>query len=50
MAQLVSAFADLLIFMQQTVQGSDGAEIAAFVEQGGVDFGRSLVGEAGFVQ
>ena len=45
-----TAFADLLILVQQTIHGADRAVVTVFVEEGCEDFGGGLVGEAGFVQ
>ncbi len=46
MPHLVAAFADLLVVVEDPVHGSDRAVVDAFVEQGGVDFGRREIGEA----
>ena len=50
MAQLITAFPDLVMIGQDAVQGPDRAVIDALVEQGGVDFGRGEVGEARLAQ
>ena len=50
MAQLLAAFADFAVLIQQAIHGSDRTMIDAFVEQGGVDFRRRLIGKARGVQ
>jgi hypothetical protein len=50
MAKLVTPFADLAIFRQDAIHGSDRAKIDALVEQGGIDLGRGLVDEPGCSQ
>ena len=50
MAQLVAAFADFGVGVQDAVQGPDRAVVDALVEPGGVDFGRGGVGEARLTQ
>lgn len=44
-AQLIVAFPDLLIGLEDTVHRADGAEIGALIQKIRVDFGRGLVGE-----
>src|ERR1700728_22604 len=50
MAHLATAFANLVVFGQDPIQGADRADIAALVEQAGVDFRRSQIDEARLVQ
>jgi len=50
MAQLGTAFPDLMVFVKQTIHGSDGAVVVTFIQQRGVDFRRRLIGEARRVQ
>ena len=50
MAQLVAAFVDFMVVIEEAVHGADRAEVDALVEQGGVDFGRGKVGEARLAQ
>ena len=50
MAQLLAAFADLAVLSEDAIHGADRAVVDAFIEQGGVDFGRRLIGEARRVQ
>ena len=35
---------------EDAIHGADRAEVSAFIKQGGVDLGRSLIGEAGLVE
>jgi len=49
-AELVPALLDLRLFIEDAVQGSDGTVVAAFIEQGGIDRGRSFVDEPVAVQ
>jgi hypothetical protein len=46
MAQLVTAFADLLVRRENTIHGPDRAEIDALIEQAGIDLGGGLIGKA----
>src|SRR3954463_6215841 len=45
-AQLVAALPNLVMVVQDAVQGADRAEVDALVEQGGVDLRRGEIGEA----
>jgi hypothetical protein len=49
-AALVAALEDLLVLVEDAIEGSDGAEIGALVDQGGPDLDWWLIDEAGFVQ
>jgi hypothetical protein len=48
--RLLAAFADLAVLIEDAVHGTDRAMVDAFIEQGGVDLGRRLIGEARCVQ
>src|ERR1022692_400845 len=50
MAQLGAAFPDLMVFVQKTIHGPDGAVVVTFIQQRGVNFRRRLIGEAPRVQ
>src|SRR3954466_1048522 len=50
MAQLIAAFADFVVVVQDPIQGPDRAVVDALVEQGGIDFGRSQIGKARLAQ
>ena len=50
MAELIAAFADLAVFGQDAIHGSDRAKIDAFVQQGGVDLGGGQIDEPGSSQ
>src|SRR3954449_6204256 len=49
-AQLVAALPNLVMVVQDAVQGADRAEVDALVEQGGVDLRRGEIGEARLAQ
>src|SRR3954454_13036928 len=49
-AQLVAALPNLVMVVQNPVQGPDRAEVDALVEQGGVDLRRGEIGEARLAQ
>jgi hypothetical protein len=46
MAQLLAAFADFAVLAEDAVHSTDRAMVDTFIEQGGIDLGRRLVGEA----
>src|SRR4051812_9565289 len=50
MAQLIAAFADFGVVVQDPVHGPDRAVINALVEQSGVDFGWGEIGKARLAQ
>src|SRR5208283_4702924 len=50
MAQLLAAFPDFAVLTEQALHGADRAVIVTLIEQGGIDLGRSLVGETRRVQ
>src|SRR5664279_2003666 len=45
-AELIAAFADFVVLVEDAVHGADRAVVDTLIEQAGVDFGRRLVGEA----
>ena len=47
---LSAAFDDLAMGGKDAIHRSDRAQIDAFIEQGGIDFGRGLIREAGCAQ
>jgi len=47
MAELLAAFANFAVLVQDAVYGTDRAVVDAFIERTGVDFGRRLVCERG---
>ena len=50
MATLAAAFRNLTMGGKDAIHRADGAQIDAFIEQGGIDFGRGLIREAGRAQ
>src|SRR4051812_1445211 len=48
--QLIAAFADFIVVIEEAVHGADRAEVDALVEQGGVDLRRGEIGEARLAQ
>ncbi len=50
MTALAAALSDLALGGKDAIHRADRAKIDAFIEQGRVDFGRGLIGEAGRTQ
>jgi hypothetical protein len=49
-ATLTAALRNLTMSGKDAIHRSDRAQIDAFIEQGGIDFGRGLIREAGCAQ
>ena len=46
MAELIAAFADFVVLVEDAIHGADRAVVDALIKQAGIDLGRRLVSEA----